>query len=336
MQRVGGEAVNRLWWQACIDRQGPVPAESMHCFRPAGASEPIAGMEHVSCTVTGFVGDGRKDIRNLLHLVGAQFSGDMQKGLTTHLICAEPAQGQKYEKAKQWGLKIVGVAWIQQVFEQWLHVDESEFLLGKGNTETRQTVIERQTEGRPESQTDAQKKRGRNLVRDNERVSDRDRDTCKTKKRRVSDSQRIGTERAIESDSVGRDTDTQGDYRPCDGDDAGFFFLLSGGKSAQKDYISQIHAVDAALQVRDAAPGERGVVCIPRAHGYDYRCTHLVMPELKRTHKFLCGVAGGAWVLKPSFLVAAVQCGSFSAVDPQEHEWYGAGTLPIPNSTGIW
>ena len=60
------------------------------------------------------------------------------------------------------------------------------------------------------------------------------------------------------------------------------------------------------------------------------------MPELKRTHKYLCGVAGGVWVLKPSFLAAAQQLGSFSAVDPKEHEWFGTGVLAIPNSSGIW
>lgn len=60
------------------------------------------------------------------------------------------------------------------------------------------------------------------------------------------------------------------------------------------------------------------------------------MPGLKRTQKYLCGVAGGVWLLKPSFLTAAQQLGSFSAVDPKEHEWYGTGVLAIPNSSGIW
>ena len=41
-------------------------------------------------------------------------------------------------------------------------------------------------------------------------------------------------------------------------------------------------------------------------------------------------------VVKPSFLEAAAELGSFAAVDATEHEWTGTGVLAIPNSSGIW
>lgn len=334
-------AVNPLWWQACIDRHELVSSESMKCYRPPGSSGPVPGMEKVSCTVSGFSGDDRVDIRNLLQLVGAKFSGTMKRGETTHLICAESAQsGLKYEKAKQWGVvKIVRVAWIQQVFEQWLHVDESAFLLNQCDVQFGVPAApQRSTNDAEVATSGAKMKRERQV--DPPSQSSEDGVHRKKKKSRSRDSHRNGDNQATGSEQTSARADDLAEhvstYQMCSEDEAGFFFLLSGGKSAQKEYMSQIHAVDAKLQVSNAAACDRAVVCNPPAHGYDYRCTHLVMPELKRTQKFLCGVAGGVWVLKPSFLVAAVQCGSFAAVDPQEHEWYGAGVLQIPNSTGIW
>jgi hypothetical protein len=42
-------------------------------------------------------------------------------------------------------------------------------------------------------------------------------------------------------------------------------------------------------------------------------CARAPGQSLKRTEKFLCAVAGGRWVLRPSFLEAAVR-GAFAIV----------------------
>jgi hypothetical protein len=36
--------------------------------------------------------------------------------------------------------------------------------------------------------------------------------------------------------------------------------------------------------------------------GFNSQCTHVIIPSIKRTEKFLCGVAAGKWILKQSYL----------------------------------
>jgi hypothetical protein len=68
-------------------------------------------------TGTGFYGPERAAIRELSHLCGLSYSGDLVNGLTTHLVLAAaggaaPGAGRKAGKAADWGIPTVRLAWL--------------------------------------------------------------------------------------------------------------------------------------------------------------------------------------------------------------------------------
>ena len=264
-------AVSSLWWQACVEARAVVEPGSMRCYRPAGSSGSVHGMQDVKCSVTGLVGDARKDVREMLQLVGAEFSGAMRRGETTHLIC-EQASGAKYDKAMEWGITVVRASWLQAVFERWKQVAETDYLLVVGGT----TGVEKPAKAMAAaSVAPAGDGDGAELVvtqpqkRGREASQSSQEDGRRKKKKKRADNQRS-------ENSAGDGTE----YVPCDDDEAGFFFLLSGGKSAQRQYISQIQAVDAELLEAGAVASERAVVHQPRSHSFDERCVSDTLPPV--------------------------------------------------------
>ena len=51
-------------------RETVLPATAMHCYRPAPRPGLVRGMGAVRCSVTGLVDDARKDVHELLVLLG--------------------------------------------------------------------------------------------------------------------------------------------------------------------------------------------------------------------------------------------------------------------------
>ena len=65
-------------------------------------------------------------------------------------------------------------------------------------------------------------------------------------------------------------------------------------------------------------------VCLPhRKNEYDPACTHVVLPELKRTEKVLCAMAAGKWLLSDDYLY--VRHPSLRAVRGVRHPGPGGG-----------
>jgi hypothetical protein len=52
---------------------------------------------------------------------------------------------------------------------------------------------------------------------------------------------------------------------------------------------------------------------------YFAECTHIILPVLKRTEKFLCACSAGKWVVKPEFIKESIKKGQF--VDEEDFEW---------------
>ena len=52
-------------------RETVLPATAMHCYRPAPRPGLVRGMGAVRCSVTGLVDDARKDVHELLVLLGS-------------------------------------------------------------------------------------------------------------------------------------------------------------------------------------------------------------------------------------------------------------------------
>lgn len=65
----------------------------------------------------------RNAIAELVQSHGAQYSGDLTRDIT-HLIAAIP-KGKKYEYARSWNIKVVGLEWIRDGIERGLALDEA-------------------------------------------------------------------------------------------------------------------------------------------------------------------------------------------------------------------
>lgn len=69
----------------------------------------------------------RTHIAELVKHHGADYSGDLTRDIT-HLIAAAPS-GKKYEYAKEWQLKVVGIEWLHQSIERGLALGDAYFSL---------------------------------------------------------------------------------------------------------------------------------------------------------------------------------------------------------------
>ena len=73
------------------------------------------------CTVPGFFGEARQEVRALVKELGAVYSGQLERGLTSFLVCARGIRSEgvaKVQKAKEWRIPVVQVEWIYCSLEQ--------------------------------------------------------------------------------------------------------------------------------------------------------------------------------------------------------------------------
>lgn len=74
--------------------------------------------------ITGFDDlDQRDDIIAKIGAHGADYHGDLTK-VVTHLIAKKP-EGQKYERARTWGMKTISLKWFEESMERGMTLEES-------------------------------------------------------------------------------------------------------------------------------------------------------------------------------------------------------------------
>ena len=66
----------------------------------------------------------RADIIDKITSNGGQYSGDLEKNTTTHLI-AKTASGRKHDVAPRWGIHVVAIEWLSESIERGMVLDES-------------------------------------------------------------------------------------------------------------------------------------------------------------------------------------------------------------------
>jgi len=64
------------------------------------------------------------------------------------------------------------------------------------------------------------------------------------------------------------------------------------------------------------------------------RCTHVVIKQMRRTEKLICGLSKGMWVLTADFVAKSVEQGLF--VSEEAFEWYSAETLIRNDEPLVW
>ncbi|KAF7722799.1 hypothetical protein EC973_002683 [Apophysomyces ossiformis] len=113
-----GKVVGSLWWltNTLARQRFQLPTRALLDYPlPKGG---IPGMEKAVITITSYNGIARDLLRRLIIAVGATFSPDMDKSLTTHVISASPVS-QKHRVGQEWDLHVVNHLWLEECFQQW-------------------------------------------------------------------------------------------------------------------------------------------------------------------------------------------------------------------------
>ncbi|KAF1325090.1 hypothetical protein FI667_g9470, partial [Globisporangium splendens] len=122
--------VSDLWVHCCLTAQVMLSHQAHELFSLTVHQTrslfshplPLRCFAKVRASTSVYVGVDRVVVMELLKLAGAQATGKMSKR-NSHLICLKPI-GMKYEKAKEWGLKIVTARWLIQSLMQGTLLDE--------------------------------------------------------------------------------------------------------------------------------------------------------------------------------------------------------------------
>ncbi|DAZ94145.1 TPA: hypothetical protein N0F65_007345 [Lagenidium giganteum] len=115
--------VSDLWLRCCLTENFAFSRQAHELFAlGSDASHRYRSMfphalhlgcfEHVRGSVSVYVGVDRVVVMELLRMAGAHVSSKLNR-TNTHLICLRPL-GMKFEKAREWGIKIVNAQWILQ------------------------------------------------------------------------------------------------------------------------------------------------------------------------------------------------------------------------------
>ena len=101
-----------VYWLNDIVAQKKVvpPWKGIHFPLPANFDEPC---KHMILTLTGFDGRDRDWVKDMIKLSGAKYTSYFTKH--NHAIICKSAEGEKYNKAKEWKVATVSVQWLNEV-----------------------------------------------------------------------------------------------------------------------------------------------------------------------------------------------------------------------------
>ncbi|XP_064634696.1 PAX-interacting protein 1-like [Lineus longissimus] len=107
----GKRVVTAHWLNDCLIRQKMLcPWHALHVPSIYGDHKPCANQ--IIC-VTNFEGDERTKIKHMVTVIGAKYTGYMTHK-NSALVCKKMG-GLKYEKAKEWRIPVVNVAWLSDL-----------------------------------------------------------------------------------------------------------------------------------------------------------------------------------------------------------------------------
>lgn len=92
--------------------------------------------DQVTVTGTGYFGTCRRDIRQLVCQLGAQYSGDLTYGVTTHLVCKDSClpDSEKVTVASAWGIPIVQHEWLLDSLQQGTFLSVDRYCLARNTS----------------------------------------------------------------------------------------------------------------------------------------------------------------------------------------------------------
>lgn len=253
-------------------------------------------MSKVVIAVTGFTENLRSDMIYLIISVGAKYTPWLSRE-NTHLICLDP-HGPKFEKAKEWGLKVINKNWIEDCVREWKHLSEEEPRYQ--NWQVLQSEVPMRADLLFSSTAD-----------DEEEGEKQE----KRKKRKSQDQASSSSSSSTSSSSFASSSASSTSLSTTKTKKKKRIFMLSGLPPSDLNHYQQIIE-------------KLGATCHSETN-FNPECTHLVVKDLKRTEKVLCALASGCWLLDIEYLDASLRARAFV-----EEEKYEIGGGIVQTSDG--
>ncbi|XP_072181998.1 PAX-interacting protein 1-like [Diadema setosum] len=109
----GKRCVTASWLNDCLKKKAMLPPwRALHFPAPSYPLQPPLCKEQI-IAVTGFEGGERNDVKTMIEMTGAKYTGFFSRG-NTLLICKR-LEGAKYEKAQEWRTPVTNVQWLSEV-----------------------------------------------------------------------------------------------------------------------------------------------------------------------------------------------------------------------------
>ena len=107
-----GKRLITVYWlnDVVVLRKVVPPWKGVHFPLPANFDEPC---KHMILTLTGFEGRDRDWVKDMIKLSGAKYTSYFTRH--NHAIICKSAEGEKYNKAKEWKVPTVSVQWLYEV-----------------------------------------------------------------------------------------------------------------------------------------------------------------------------------------------------------------------------
>ncbi|XP_062517729.1 PAX-interacting protein 1-like isoform X2 [Corticium candelabrum] len=111
---VDGTKIATLYWLSDVLMQKRLSPPTRPLHLPVPFTTDVGDCRSMNICCSGFtVTWQRRHVKDMIMTVGAKYSANMTRS-NSHLICKRPS-GEKYTKAKEWGIVIVNARWLADI-----------------------------------------------------------------------------------------------------------------------------------------------------------------------------------------------------------------------------
>ncbi|KAJ6531543.1 hypothetical protein B0H10DRAFT_2150634 [Mycena sp. CBHHK59/15] len=103
------------WLERCLFEDRLCAPDAHVSFVPIGVRLPVPGAERITLSFSGLDASEACWVKRLLKALGITLASTFSRH-TTHLLCPSGV-GVKYDKARQWGVPVVGMGWLEAMVQ---------------------------------------------------------------------------------------------------------------------------------------------------------------------------------------------------------------------------
>lgn len=118
------KVVGNLTWLYWMVLQKKWDSPLKHLLHYPEVKGGLPELANAKIAITNYSGESRQYLISLIRSLGATYTRNLVENLNTHLIAAHP-NGDKYNAAKKWGIKIMNHMWLEETYSQWHLQSES-------------------------------------------------------------------------------------------------------------------------------------------------------------------------------------------------------------------